>query len=197
MEDAVKSVVDVSRYLFERKLVSGKAGNVSLRFQNEETNTIAITPTMKSLKNIKEDDVVLVDLDGNVLTKGIPSSEVNLHLSIYKKKKHINGIVHTHSPYATGFAFSNKQIKRLEGFGEIKKPYLDEIPYIAPGSDKLAKIAAKSLDDDVLILKNHGVLATGPNIKEACSLAEFVEEIAKTQYISYVLNSCDSFLVSF
>jgi len=197
MEDAVKSVVDVSRYLFERKLVSGKAGNVSIRFQNEETNLIAITPTMISLKDVKEDDIVLVDLDGNILTKGKPSSEVNLHLSIYKEKKHVNGIVHTHSPYATGFSFSNKKIMRLEGFGKIKKPYLDEIPYITPGSEKLAKIAVMALDDDVLVLKNHGILATGPNLKEACSLAEFVEDIAKTQYISHFLNQSDSFLIGF
>jgi L-fuculose-phosphate aldolase len=188
MEDVVKSVVDVSRYLFERKLVSGKAGNVSIRFQNNETDVIAMTPTMISLKNLKEDDVVLVDLDGNILTKGKPSSEINLHLSIYKEKNHINGIVHTHSPFATGFAFSNKKIKRLEGFGKIRKSYLDEIDYIAPGSDKLAEQAVEALTEDVLVLKNHGILATGPNIEEACLLAEFIEDVAKTQFISETLN---------
>ena len=188
MEDAIKSIVDVSKYLFKRKLVTGNAGNVSSRFKNNEIDVVAITPTMMSLKNIKEDDIVLVDLDGTVLTKGKPSSEVDLHLSIYKEKKDVNGIVHTHSPYATGFAFSNKKIKRLEGFGKIKKPYLDEIPYLSPGSKKLANVAALALDEDVLILKNHGIIATGLSLKEACSLAEFVEDTAKTQYISHTLN---------
>jgi len=188
MEDTIKSVVDVSKYLFERKLVSGKAGNVSCRFKNKEMDVVAITPTMASLKNIKEEDVVLVDLDGNVLTKGKPSSEIYLHLSIYKEKKYVNGIVHTHSPFATGFAFSNKKIKRLEGFGKIKTPYLDELDYEAPGSEKLAEKAVEALNEDVLILKKHGILATGSNIEEACSLAEFVEDIAKTQFISHTLN---------
>jgi L-fuculose-phosphate aldolase len=192
MEDAIKSLVDVSRYLFKRRLVSGKAGNVSLRFKNNEINLVAITPTTISLKNMKESNIVLVDLDGNVLTKGKPSSEINLHLSIYKEKKHINAIVHTHSPFATGFAFSNKKIKRLEGFGEIKTPYLEEIKYIPPGTEKLAEKAVKTMNEDVLILKKHGILATGTNIEEACSLAEFIEDIAKTQFITHMLNLSNS-----
>ena len=193
MKDTVKSVVEVSKYLFERKLVSGKGGNISSRFKNNEIDVVAITPTMISLKNIKEDDVVLVDLDGNVLTKGKPSSELDLHLSIYKEKKQVNSIVHTHSPFATGFAFSNKKIKKLEGFGKIKTPYLEELDYETPGSKKLAKKAVEALNEDVLILKNHGILATGPNIEEACLLAEFVEEIAKTQFVTHVLKLSDSF----
>ncbi|MDR2967458.1 MAG: class II aldolase/adducin family protein [Methanobacteriaceae archaeon] len=193
MDDSVKSIVDVSKYLFERKLVSGKAGNVSSRFKNNEIDIVAITPTMTSLKNVKEKDIVLVDLDGNVLTKGKPSSEIDLHLSIYKEKKDVNGIVHTHSPFATGFAFSNKNIKRLEGFGPIKKSYLDYVDYEAPGSKKLAEKAVKALSEDVLILKKHGVLVTGSNIEEACFLAEFIEDIAKTQFISHMLNLSDSF----
>ncbi|KZX14617.1 L-fuculose phosphate aldolase [Methanobrevibacter cuticularis] len=188
MKNDIKALVDVSKYLFERKLVSGKAGNISSRFKNDEIEIIAITPTMISLGNLKEEDVVLVDIDGNSLTKGTPSSEVNLHLNIYKKRKDVNGIVHTHSPFATGFSFSNKKIKRLEGFGKIKNPYLIDVEYKKPGSDDLAISVAKALaDEDVLILKKHGVLSTGSNIEEACLLAEFVEDMAKTQFISNML----------
>jgi len=188
-EDNIKTLVDVSKYLFKKKLVSGKAGNVSIRFNCNEMDIIAISPTMKSLGDINEEDIVLLDMDGNNLTKGTPSSEINLHLAIYKEKNDIGGIVHTHSPVATGFAFSNKRIKRLEGFGKINSPYLTEIDYEKPGSDELAIKSAKTLkNEDVLILKNHGVIATGKTLKEACSLAEFVEEIAKIQFVSHTLN---------
>ncbi len=193
-DDNIKSVVNVSKYLFERKLVSGKAGNVSARFNDNGMDVIAITPTMKSLGKVKEEEIVLIDIDGNNLTKGTPSSEIYLHLAIYKEKNDIGAIVHTHSPFATGFAFSNKRIKRLEGFGEIISPYLAEIDYEKPGSDELAVKSAKALkNEDALILKNHGVISTGKNIEEACSLAEFVEDIAKTQFISHTLNLSDSF----
>ena len=134
----------------------------------------------------------MVDLDGNILTKGKPSSEVNMHLEIYKKRPDVNGIVHTHSPYATGFAHSSKKIKRYEGFGEIKVPYLAEIDYQKPGSDELANNASEGLgEEDVLVLKKHGVICVGENLKEAELLAVFVEETAKTQFVTYMLNSVE------
>ena len=89
----------------------------------------------------------------------------------------------------TGFAFSNKKIKRLEGFGKINNPYLAEIEYEKPGTKKLAIKAANGIkNEDVLILKNHGVISTGESLEEAFSLADFVEEISKTQFITNTLN---------
>ncbi len=189
MEGIVKSVVDVSKYIFERGLVPGKAGNVSAKFSSETGDIIAITPTLVSLKDLEEEDIVLVDEKANVLSKGKPSSEVYMHLAIYKAKPEINGIVHVHSPYATGFAFSNKKLRRLEGFGAIKSEYVAEVPYFKPGSVELADAAASKLkEEDVVILKNHGIIATGETLEEACGLTEFIEGIAKTQFVSHVLN---------
>ena len=142
--------------------------------------------------DLKEKDIVLVDFEGNTLTKGKPSSEVNMHLEIYKKRNDVNAIVHTHSPYATGFAFTEKKLKRLEGFGAVKNPFLSSIDYEKPGSDELAQKASDGIsDEDVLILKNHGVLCVGGTLAEAESLAGFVEETAKTQFISHMLNNVE------
>ena len=184
----IAEIIDVSNEIYDKGLVSGKSGNISARFGN----AVAITPTLKSLSDLCEEDIVLVDMEGNVLTKGKPSSEVNMHLEIYKKRPDVNAIVHTHSPYATGFAFSKKKLKRLEGFGPIKTPYLQSIEYEMPGSDKLAKSASEGLgDEDVVILKNHGVVCVSDSLKEAMLLAVFVEETAKTQFISLMLNSVE------
>ncbi len=191
-KEIVKSVVEMSAYVFERGLVSGKAGNVSGRFKTENGDIVAITPTLKSLADLSEEDIILVDEKGKNLTKGKPSSEVGMHLAIYREKPDVYGIAHTHSPYATGFAFSNKKIKRLEGFGAIESEYIKEIDYFKPGSEELAENAAQALkDEDVIILKNHGVIATGSTVKEAAALVEFTEEIAKTQFVSHVLNSIE------
>ena len=195
MKNNIAKIIDVSNEIYEKGLVSGKAGNISARFKGENGDIIAITPTLKSLYNLKEEDIVLVDLEGNVLTKGVPSSEVNMHLEIYKKRPDVNGIVHTHSPYATGFAHSSKRIKRHEGFGKIRSPFLAYIEYEKPGSDELAKNASEGLgNEDVLILKNHGVICVGDNLKEAELLAVFVEETAKTQFITLMLNSVEDFI---
>jgi len=188
MNKNISEIIDVSNEIYDKGLVSGKAGNISARFGD----VVAITPTMTSLSNLDEEDIVLVDMDGNVLTKGKPSSEVNMHLEIYKKRPDVKAIVHTHSPYATGFAFSNKKLKRLEGFGAIKTPYLSDIEYEKPGTDELARSASEGIgDEDVLILKNHGVICVSDSLKEAMLLAVFVEETAKTQFITLMLNSAE------
>ena len=188
MKKNVAEIISVCNEIYDKGLVSGKAGNVSARFGD----VVAITPTLKSLSRLDEEDIVLVNMDGEVLTKGKPSSEVNMHLGIYKKRSDVTAIVHTHSPYATGFAFSDKKLKRLEGFGQIKNPYLSFIEYEKPGTDELAKSASEGLgDEDVLILKNHGVICVSDNLKEAMLLAVFVEETAKTQFVTLMLNSVE------
>ena len=188
MKKNVAEIISVCNEIYDKGLVSEKAGNVSARFGD----VVAITPTLKSLSRLDEEDIVLVNMDGEVLTKGKPSSEVNMHLGIYKKRSDVTAIVHTHSPYATGFAFSDKKLKRLEGFGQIKNPYLSFIEYEKPGTDELAKSASEGLgDEDVLILKNHGVICVSDNLKEAMLLAVFVEETAKTQFVTLMLNSVE------
>ena len=188
MKKNIAEIISVSNEIYNKGLVSGKSGNISARFGD----VIAITPTLKSLSNLKEEDIVLVNMDGEVLTKGKPSSEVNMHLEIYKKRPDVNAIVHTHSPYATGFAFSDKNLKRLEGFGAIKNPYISSIEYEKPGTEELAKSASEGIGkEDVLILKKHGVICVSDELKEAMLLAVFVEETAKTQFISLMLNSVE------
>jgi L-fuculose-phosphate aldolase len=175
-----------SQYLYDKGLTPGKSGNISLR-SNE---IVAITPSGVSLRDISAEKVVLVDFDGNVLVgSGIPSSELFLHLGVYQAREDIEGIVHTHSSYATGFALSGEPIKRLEGFGKVRRPYLKMVNYAPPGTRKLAKLVSEGLkDEDVVLLKGHGVVTAGPSIDQASILAEFVEEIAKIQFVARILS---------
>lgn len=186
MKDDISNLIEACNNLYDKQVVSGKSGNVSIRLNNY----IAITPTLKAINGLNQKDIVLVDMNANPLTDGKPSSEVGMHLEIYKKRPDVNAIIHVHSPYATGFAFSNKKIKRLEGFGQIKNSYIESIEYEKPGSDELAKSVSENIKkDDVLLLKNHGIICVGKNLKETESLAIFIEESAKTQFVSLILNS--------
>ena len=195
MEKNIAEIINASKEIYDKGLVSGKSGNISKRIKGSTGDIVAITPTLRSLSDLNEEDIVLVDMDGNVLTNGKPSSEVSMHLEIYKRRSDVNAIVHTHSAYATGFAFSDKKLKRLEGFGEIKNPYLPTIEYEKPGSAELAKSAGENIKDtDVLILKNHGVICVGDSLKEAKLFAVFVEETAKTQFITHALNSAEDLI---
>lgn len=186
MYDDVSNLIEVCNNLYDKQLVSGKSGNVSIRLGEY----IAITPTLKSINGLDEEDIILVDFNSNTLSNGKPSSEVGMHLKIYKKRSDVNAIIHTHAPYTTGFAFSDNKIKRLEGFGQIKKPYIASIEYEKPGTKELALSASNAIkNEDVLILKNHGVICVGKNLEETESLAVFIEESAKTQFVSLMLNS--------
>lgn len=181
-------ICEIAHYLYNKGLIPGKSGNISARFQD----TVAITPRGVSLGQVREDEIVLLNMEGDILAGGAnPSSELHLHLEVYKNKN-VQGIVHTHSAYATGFAMSGKKIERLEGFGELKMPFLKMVDYAQPGTMKLAQLVGKALkEEDVIILERHGVVATGENLTEAALLAEFVEETAKIQFISQVLSNME------
>lgn len=150
---------------------------------------ILITPSGVSLRDVTINNVIVTDLEGKkVEGEGVPSSELHMHLEIYQKRDDIGAIVHTHSPYATGFSFTDKKIPRFEGFGEIKAPYISEIEYAVPGSGQLMESASNGLiNEDVLLLRNHGVVAVGPDIDEAVLLAEFTESSAKTGFVIQLL----------
>jgi L-fuculose-phosphate aldolase len=180
-----QKLAEMSQYLYKKGLTPGKSGNISIRSKE----IVAITPTGVSLRDIDPDRVILVDFEGNVLMGGKnPSSEIFLHLGVYKSRDDIHGIVHSHSSYATSFALSGEAIQRLEGFEKNRRPYFKMINYAPPGSQKLAELVAEGLkNEDIVILKGHGVVTAGATIEEAAMLAEFVEETAKIQFLSLVL----------
>lgn len=186
----IKELVDISHYISNKGLFPGKSGNISCRFYEGNDSKVAITRSGISKRFVGYEDIIIIDMDGNVLEgHKKPSMETFLHLEIYKEREDINSIVHSHSPFATGFSMSNKKLKRLEGFGPIENPYIPYVKYSPPGSGELAKDTALMMkDEDAVILKNHGVVAAGVNLDEAALLAEFIEDTAKTQFIAHTLN---------
>ena len=152
----------------------------------EELNKKAKDENIKNIKTFQKD---INDLSYVSTNDKVPSMETNLHIFVYQKRPDVNSVVHVHSPYATAFAFSDKKLRQLEGFGEITGEYITEVDYYPPGSKKLAKHASDTLkNEDCVLLKDHGVITVGKNIDEATLLCEYVEGIAKTQYITHVLN---------
>lgn len=199
-EEVSKEIVKVSNYLYEKGLVPGKSGNISCKFSENGVAKVAITPSGVSLKSVTPEEIVIVDMDGNKIEDAEtdhdkmlvrkPSSEVFMHLNIYKSRNDVKSVVHTHSPIATGFAFAGKEIKRLEGFGPIENPVIPFVEYAAPGTMQLAENVANGLEkEDIVILKNHGVVACGKNLDEAALLTEFVEESAKIQFVTKLIGA--------
>lgn len=185
-----KNVVKISHYLYRKGLVPGKSGNISLKICEKEECLVIITPSGICLKDVTPESLVVINSFGETVEPGKrPSSELAMHLKIYQKRNDVRAVVHTHSPYATGFSHTKKLIPHLEGFGNIKDPYIKMVEYASPGSQKLADIASDGLkEEDGLILKKHGVLAVGADLDEAVILAEFIEISAKTVFVAHTLS---------
>ncbi len=189
-KEILHKMVEISNYLYEKGLVPGKSGNISIKFKNNADEQIAVTPSGLSLKALNENDIIIVDMKGNMTyrTGKKPTSELLMHLKIYYNRDNVNAVVHTHSPIATGFSFANEKIERMEGFGPIQSQFIPSIEYYSPGSVELAETVSKALEKtDAIILKDHGVVTLGKNLDEASLLAEFIEESAKTQFIKQIL----------
>ena len=185
-----KNIIETSSYLYEKGLVPGKAGNISIRSRSEGLDIVAVTPSGLSLKSLDETDIVIVDMGGKLVSssKHKPTSELLMHLNVYHERKDINAVVHTHSPITTGFAFAEEKIERLEGFGPIEEPYIPFVNYYPPGSVELADAVSEGLkNEDLVVLKSHGVVALGENLEDATILAEFVEASAKIQVVKKIL----------
>ena len=191
-KEILRKMIQISSYLYEKGLVPGKSGNISIRYKKDEFQRIAVTPSGLSLKSLAEKDIVIVDMEENKIYNDskTPTSELLMHLNIYKTRNDINAVIHTHSPIATGFAFAGEKIERIEGFGPINEQFIPSVDYYNPGSVELAEAVSQGLEkSDVLILKEHGIVSVGKNLDEASLLSEFIEESAKTQFVKRVLMS--------
>lgn len=143
-------------------------------------NKVIITPTKFALAELGEDDLVVIDLDGNVLF-GVhkPSSETHLHLEIYKAREDINGIVHTHPAATTAFAYTGEPIIPINPESMQYLSNMVTVPYYPFGSVELADAAGQAaVNANALILARHGIVALGQDLYAAYNLTELVEQTA-------------------
>lgn len=172
-------VVVVCRRLYERGLVAGPDGNVSVR---QDDGSILVTPSGYSKVDVTPDDLVVVSLDGRVLEgRHAPSSELRMHLRIYQRRPDVRAVVHAHPPAATAFAVAG------EGF---VAPVLPEVilqlgevplvPYATPGSDALADAFEPVVrQHDGFLMANHGATTIGPTLVTAHRRMESLEHAAR------------------
>ena len=175
--------------LYNKGLVKGNSGNISAKIPN--TETFLIKPSGANMEHLKPEELILVDLEGKKITgKQSVSAETPMHAAIYKARKDAQAVVHTHAPTATAFGIAGKEILplQIEMFMLLPKG-VPIVPFKPPGSKALAEaVQKKMVDNDAVILENHGIVTVGPTIETACSLNEMVEEAAKIQLAVIMLS---------
>ena len=170
---------------YENKLFAGTSGNLSI--YDDENDCIYITPSSIPYENMECEDMVVITMDGTVLEgKHQPSSEWTLHANIYKERKEIKAVVHTHSPYATAFAVANMPIpmilvEMLPSIGDT----VQVAGFALPGDEKVGIEAVKALEGRKgCLLKNHGAVAIGEEIESAYITAVYIEDAARIYYLA-------------
>ncbi len=177
-----EAVLKTSLKLVEKGLVTGKSGNVSRRLKPEEgTALIAITPTARYYDSVSVNDISIVDFNGNLIDgRFAPSSETPMHLAVYRTRKDVNAIIHTHSLYASTVSIAGIEIPALlEETVMVLGGPVKVARYAPSGSVELAANAVSALEDrHAVILSNHGALAVGRTLRDAFDACELLEKAA-------------------
>lgn len=181
------AIVEFGGLLHANGFVAATDGNLSVRLDRKH---LLVTPTCISKGRMRTSDLVIVDMEGNcVAGKRRVSSEIGMHLLIYRLRPDVQGIVHAHPPTATGFAASGLDLNRplvcevVVGLGSIPLAH-----YGTPGTPELTDALEPLIPHhDAILMANHGVVTFGSSLESAYMKMETVEHFAKIVLVTHLL----------
>jgi L-fuculose-phosphate aldolase len=193
IKDIGERIAKAGKELNNHGLVRGTSGNISARIPG--TETFLIKPSGARMGFLKPEELVLVDLQGKKVKGELNVSlETPMHAAIYRTRKDIQAVVHTHPPTATAFGIAKLEVLPLQIEMFMLLPNgVPVVSFEAPGSKTLAEAVQKRIANcDAVILENHGIVTVGSTIEAACDLNEMVEEGAKIQFLVMTLAGKDA-----
>lgn len=187
-----KDIIEICHNLYQKEFVAATDGNVSARLGK---NKILCTPTSVSKGKIKENDLVLIDLQGNIIKgKRKPSTEILMHLAIYKNRDDVKAVVHAHPIFATAYA-SSKLTLDLPILPEVilNLGIVPVCEYATPSTEEVVNSILPHLKKtNVLLLQNHGAVTFGKTLHEAYYLMEKLEHNSKVFFIASQLKGVNT-----
>lgn len=178
MEKERQEIVDTCLFMLREGLVVGTAGNVSIR----KDDLVAISPSGVPYEEMTAEDVVVFNIDGERVD-GIlePSSELPLHLSVYRSTDAL-AITHNHAPASTALGLVVDVVPTSHYYSAMFGGPIRVAPYAEFGTDDLAKNVTAALKDRTgALMKNHGAITTGPTVKKAVSMLPILEYVCDVQ----------------
>ncbi len=182
-----RDIVEVGRWIHRQGLVSGYDGNISARL---DRHRILATPTTISKGMMQPDDLVIVDYDGQKISgHRHVTSEIAMHLLIYRRRPDVNAVVHAHPPTATGYAAAGLPLnKALVSEVVLSFGCIPLAPYGTPGTAELTEALAPLVATfDAILMANHGVVTFGADLMRAYLRMETVEHFAKISLVTELL----------
>ncbi len=201
LEELKKRVYKENMRLKESGLIILTWGNVSAI--DRDKGLVVIKPSGVPYELMKEEDMVVTDLDGNVVEGQLkPSSDLLTHLELYKAFPHIKGVVHTHSTFAVSFAQAGKELKAYgtthadSFYGDVPCTRKLSKEEIDNGYElNTGKVIVETFQDKdyeaipAVLVKNHGPFTWGSSVENAVETAIILEEVSKMAYLSETLNN--------
>lgn len=188
--EALKAeIVAAGRKLWERQYVDGNGGNISARLSPEY---VLCTPTMLSKADLRAEDLSLVDLENRQIVGSRPqTSEIRLHLEIYKAVPEAQAVIHCHPPYATAHAVAGVVPQgNLVPEQEVFIGPVVLAPYDTPGTTEFAQTVLPMVrQHNTILLQNHGIVCWADTVTHAEWYAEVIETYCKTVMIASQLKS--------
>jgi L-fuculose-phosphate aldolase len=190
-QSARKLIIEVGKLLYERCYVVSSDGNVSIRL---DENRVMASPTMTCKGRMTEDCLAITDMDGKPLNDKKASSELAMHLLIYKMRPDISAVCHAHPPHGSAFAVAGLA---------IDQPILSEVilglgcvpltAYGTPSTDELTDAMIPFVTHhNALLMANHGAVAYGNDLWQAFDRLETLEHTAKISILSRALGEANN-----
>lgn len=182
-------LVTICRILSEKSFVAATDGNVSVRLPD---NRVLITPSGINKRFVESNQLIITDMEGELIAgETKPSSEIQMHLAVYRKRQDIHAVVHAHPPYCVAFSIAGIS---------LETPYLPEVvltlgkiptaKYATPTTKDVAESIKELIDEyDAIILERHGTVTLGKDIYQAYNYLEKIEHSAFVYYLALQMGS--------
>lgn len=176
LEKERRDVVETCLFMQNNGLIVGTAGNVSIRVDDK----VAISPSGVPYETMTAEDVVVFSMDGERVDGVLePSSELPLHLSVYRETA-AKAVTHNHAPASTALGLVVDEIPPSHYYSAMLGGIIRVAPYAEFGTDELARNVTDALKDrSGALMKNHGAITVGPTVKKAAGLLPILEYVCE------------------
>lgn len=182
--DIRQQICEIGKRMYDKDLITSSDGNISVKVNDKE---IWITPSGVSKGFMTTQSIICVDIDGNVISgNSKPSTEMKLHLNIYKKLSWVKSVIHAHPTFSSVFAVLNKPINKKYLTESIVS--LGDVPvtkFALPSTDELAASCDPYLNNyKAILIANHGAVTWDKSLEGALFKMETLEHTAKVTFLA-------------
>src|SRR5678810_189628 len=184
-----EQMCDVGRRIWLKGFCAGNEGNHSYRLSEDR---VLCTPSLISKGNLKPDDMCIVDLEGKqVAGKRKRTSEILLHLAIYKERSDVKAVIHSHPPHATAFAVAGVELPTcIHPEAEVFLGAVKTAKYVTPGDTRLGESLLPYVkDSNTILLQNHGTVTFDVDLEGAYYKLEIVDAYARILLLAKQIGS--------